>query len=346
MLAAIATATATMTPAERFRALVARKPVDRLPMVEWATWWDTTIDRWAGEGLAVGKDYGYRREIRDNITRHFGLDLWLQDWANPALELLPKPEHHGAPLLRGMDDYQAVRGRLYPDTRADGGPWPGWKADLDAGAVGWFTFPGFFWFPRVLLGIEPHLYALADQPELIHAINEDLCTWMLRTVDRICQHGRPQFMTFAEDLSYNHGPMLSPRTFDSLLLPYYQRIIPALKERGITAIIDSDGDITRCLPWFAKAGLQGVLPLERQAKVDIDVLQAAQPDMLFIGHFDKMTMPHGEAAMRAEFERLLPAMRRGRFIPSVDHQTPPGVSLAQYRDYLRLLREYAERAAG
>jgi len=44
--------------------------------------------------------------------------------------------------------------------------------------------------------------------------------------------------------------------------------------------------------------------------------------------------------MRAEFERLVPIMHTGGFIPSVDHQTPPGVSLAQYRDYLKLLDEY------
>jgi hypothetical protein len=59
-----------------------------------------------------------------------------------------------------------------------------------------------------------------------------------------------------------------------------------------------------------------------------------------VGHYNKMVMPHGEAAMRAEFERLLPMMRAGGFIPSVDHQTPPGVSLDQYRSYLRLLEEY------
>jgi hypothetical protein len=44
--------------------------------------------------------------------------------------------------------------------------------------------------------------------------------------------------------------------------------------------------------------------------------------------------------MRAEFERLTPLMKRGGFIPSVDHQTPPGVSLEQYRLFLKLLVEY------
>ena len=61
-----------------------------------------------------------------------------------------------------------------------------------------------------------------------------------------------------------------------------------------------------------------------------------------IGNFDKLVMNRGEAAVRAEFERLRPLMLGGGFIPSVDHQTPPGVSLPEYKQYLRILREYVE----
>ena len=48
--------------------------------------------------------------------------------------------------------------------------------------------------------------------------------------------------------------------------------------------------------------------------------------------------------MKAEFERILAVMRQGGYIPSVDHQTPPGVSLQNYKIYLRLLNEYCLRA--
>jgi len=51
-------------------------------------------------------------------------------------------------------------------------------------------------------------------------------------------------------------------------------------------------------------------------------------------------MSEGEQAMRKEFERIVPLMKSRGYIPSVDHQTPPGVSLEQYRSYLRLLTEY------
>jgi len=43
--------------------------------------------------------------------------------------------------------------------------------------------------------------------------------------------------------------------------------------------------------------------------------------------------------------RLLPVMRQGGFIAGMDHQTPPEVSLQDYRLYVRLLREYCEEAA-
>jgi len=127
--------------------------------------------------------------------------------------------------------------------------------------------------------------------------------------------------------------------------PYYQRIVPRLKERGIVTFVDSDGDITQPSAWFQEAGVQGVLPLERQAGVDVAELRALYPRMVFMGHFDKLTMHLGESAMRVEFERLLPVAAQGGFFISVDHQTPPGVSYADYHVFLRLFRDYA-RSAG
>ncbi len=90
--------------------------------------------------------------------------------------------------------------------------------------------------------------------------------------------------------------------------------------------------------------MDGILPLERQAGVDIAALRREHPSMKFIGHFDKMTMGKAEAAMRAEFERLLPTAAKGGFLISCDYQTPPGVSYVQYIESLELFRRYAEEA--
>jgi hypothetical protein len=188
------------------------------------------------------------------------------------------------------------------------------------------------------------MYAFYDEPDLMNRINEDILQFNLRIIDEICTVTTPDFMTFAEDMSYNHGPMLSQELFEQFIAPFYRRIVPELHKRGILAIVDSDGDISIPTAWFRDCGVDGLLPLERQAGVDMGRMREMYPTMRFIGHYDKMVMPHGESAMRSEFERLLPVAARGGFIPSVDHQTPPGVSLEQYRTYLKLYREFAMEA--
>ena len=99
------------------------------------------------------------------------------------------------------------------------------------------------------------------------------------------------------------------------------------------------------VPWLLREGIRGVLPLERQAGVDGMDLRRQFPPVCLVGHFNKMVMDKGEDAMRAEFERLMPLMRSGGFIPSVDHQTPPHVTMDQYRLFRRLLDEYTAAVA-
>jgi len=328
-----------MTTRERFHAIMEFKSFDRLPILEWAEWWDKTIERWHGEGLPA--------DVRDRyaICEHFGLDLYKQDWFDAMAPGPPQLRSHGAGVIESESDYERILPYLFPPGAVDGNRWSRWALEQRNGSVAlWFTVDGFFWFARRLLGIERHFFAFYDQPGLIHRINADLADWILRVIGQVCAFCTPDFMTFAEDMSYNNGPMLSKDLFREFMRPYYDRVIPALRERGIIPIVDSDGDITVPFHWFEEAGLRGILPLERQAGVDIARLRAAHPNACFIGHFDKMTMDKGESCMRAEFERLLPTAATGGFLIGCDHQTPPGVSYESYRTYLRLFREYAARA--
>ena len=150
-------------------------------------------------------------------------------------------------------------------------------------------------------------------------------------------------MSFAEDMSYNNGPMLSEDTFDEFILPYYKDVTPLLKGH-VPMFVDSDGDITMAVDWYARSGIDGMFPLERQAGVDVSLYIQKQPQLTYLGHFDKMCMKFGEEAMEKEFERLLPSARKGKFIFSCDHQTPPDVSLENYKTYVRLLKKYAKLA--
>lgn len=328
-----------MNTRQRFQAIMNFKQFDRLPVLEWAEWWDKTIERWHGEGLPQSITDRYE------IGKYFGLDIYKQDWFELFAPECPKPQAHGQGIISCEADYDRVHQHLYPSSPVNFEKWEHLAEEQKRGdVVLWFTVDGFFWFARELLGIENHLYAFYDQAELMHRINTDLAEWILLVIDQVCSICSPDFMTFAEDMSYNHGPMLSKNLFDEFMKPYYDIVIPKLRSHNIIPIVDSDGDISVPAAWFQEAGIAGILPLERQSGVDIGKLREYFPDMKFIGHFDKMTMTKGEAAMRAEFERLLPTAVKGGFLIGCDHQTPPGVSFENYNLYLALFREYAKEA--
>jgi len=332
-----------MNARERFHSIMNFKPFDRLPVIELAVWWDKTIERWHSEGLPCELNDRY------DICRHFGLDIIYQIKARMALPSLPQPESHGAAIVSDMDSYMKVRPFLYPEDKNyifDIGQIKNWAVEQTRGdSIIRLTLEGFFWFPRTLLGIEGHLYAFYDQPELMHAINKDLLDFNIRVLDILREFCELDFVVVSEDLSYNNGPMLSKEHFDEFLLPYYKNLVPHIKGKGAFAIVDSDGDISEAVPWFKSAGFEGYLPLERQAGVDVAAIREKHPETRFIGAFDKMVMNKGEAAMRKEFERLLPVASQGGFLINCDHQTPPQVSYNDYELYLRLFREYAVKTS-
>ena len=330
-----------MTNRDRFRAVLnLQKPDDRLPVMEWAPWWDQTVFAWREQGLSAELTW-------PEIGPSLGLDRHVQIAYPSATADCPQPPYFGGGIMETEDDYEKLLPFLYQDSLIDAqvAELKQLKEGHDRGDYPvWITLSGGFWFPRELFGIENHLFSFHDYPELYHRIIDDLGDYQVRLMERVYEVLTPDFMTFAEDMSYNKGPMISEELYQTFIDPLYQKVIPLLHSHGTKVIMDSDGDISRMIPWMQRSGIDGVLPLERQAGVDIVALREQYPDFLFIGAFDKMTMRESTAAMRGEFERLLPAMRSGGFIPSCDHQTPPDCPLDRYREYVAMLYEYAEKA--
>ncbi len=331
-----------MTASERFVNLLSGREVDRLPVIEWAPWWKMTVERWLRDGLP-----GSAATSVASLQEYYGLDRCLQTSVKNKTKSTPRPPERGHGIMEDEDDYiKRIRPTLFPDVRS---VVTEERIELlhrqrdDKNTLHFFTAEGAFWYPRTLFGIENHLYSFYDHPELYLKICDELADWLIELIRYLFPRFRFDFMSFAEDMSYNNGPMISHSLFDEFLAPFYRKVIPVIHEYGVPVFIDSDGDITMALDWYAEVGADGMFPLERQAGVDVSVYLDKAPSMAFLGHFDKMCMKRGEAAMRAEFERLLPSMLRGKFIPSVDHQTPPDVSIENYRIYVALLKEYAAK---
>ena len=332
-----------MTTRERFKAVMNFRPVDRLPAMEWIHWWHETLDRWYAEGLP--KDMP-----KSDILDYFGLDLNRLIWFTPRRHAPKFPGRTRAEgLITNKDEYDEFIRPMYENPVLGSSDLEKYiNPIIDAHTRGdiviWLQIDGYFWYPREILGIENHLYAYYDQPDLIHRINSDLAEYNQRIVEELCKYITPDIATFAEDMTYNNGPMLSKRCFDEFVAPYYLRSVPELKKHGIIPAVDSDGRVDELADWISGTGIEAIEPLERQAGTDVAVVRSKHSRLNMIGGFNKMVMHLGEDAMREEFERLVPAMLGGGFIPSVDHQTPPDVSLSQYRTYVSLLHEYCRKA--
>ena len=331
-----------MTNVERFKNIMNFKSVDRLPAIESFPWWDQTLNRWYNEGLPRDLTGHYE------IGRWFGLDMHRWWWISPRWDFTSRPGRARQDgMVNGLDEYIQLVKPLLREPHFSNPPYYDEKelyryaAEQKKGDVFlWLQIDGFFWFPRECMGIEKHLYSFYEQPEFLHQINSDLVEYNIKLLHKLFRICTPDIIIFAEDTSYKMGPMLSPELYEEFISPYYRKIVPLIKEHGCIPMVDSDGNLKDMISWLEKDGIEGASPMERQAGTDIEKIRNEHPNFKIMGGFDKRVIHQGEEAMRKEFERILPVMQSGGYIPSVDHQTPPDVSLDMYRLYASLLNEY------
>ena len=92
------------------------------------------------------------------------------------------------------------------------------------------------------------------------------------------------------------------------------------------------------------AGVDGFLPMDVNAGMDIVAVRRRFPRLKFIGGFNKLRIQEGRAAIDAEFRRILPVIRSGGYIAGNDHQVPPSAPLTLYRYYIDALRRAMAQA--
>lgn len=204
---------------------------------------------------------------------------------------------------------------------------------------------GFFWVPRELMGDEEHLISFYDEPELLHDMAEYICQIYETKLMRVIRLLQPDVVYFMEDLSGKNGPMISGEFFDEFVGQYYRRLIPMMKSAGVDNVfVDTDGDFKKIIPNFIAAGVDGFLPMDVNAGMDIVAVRKEFPNLKFIGGYNKLMIEKGKEAIDAEFDRILPVVRQGGYIVGNDHQVPPSAPLECYRYYIERLKEVMAQA--
>ncbi|NQU75539.1 MAG: hypothetical protein HQ546_04390, partial [Planctomycetes bacterium] len=194
---------------------------------------------------------------------------------------------------------------------------------------------------RSLFGVTNLMYAFYDMPDVIH---DCMQTW-LALADAVIashqQHVTLDEIFLAEDICYNHGPLVSPEIMKEFFFPYYQQLLTAViarqidRSRHLYLQIDTDGYCPPVIPLYIEAiGMDVMSPFEVAAGCDVVAMGRQYPNLAMSGGIDKRVLAKGKHAIDQHVEAILPTMRkRGGYLPTCDHGVPEEVSLENYMHY-------------
>ncbi|MHA1377471.1 MAG: uroporphyrinogen decarboxylase family protein [Candidatus Helarchaeota archaeon] len=149
-----------------------------------------------------------------------------------------------------------------------------------------------FYFERMhmLRGFGNLLKDLKKKPDKVKELGAILADWYIWLVDEWAKKGADGIMA-TDDWGTNHGTFISPKDFDELFKPVYQRVTERIHEHGMYFILHSCGNIYYLIPKLIESG--------------VDCLQLDQPRMTGL---DKLAEFGGKIAYMcvADISKVIP----------------------------------------
>ncbi len=326
------------TARRRFAETMRYGKPDRVPYFEEGLR-DDVLAQWREQGLNGEADL--RARFRTDRREQVPVDLE----PRPALRKWPTSR-------RGL---KALRRRLDPD--APGRLPDDWPRRVEA----WRTRDHVLQLPvhrGLFLSMGVHdwrrflevIYLLHDAPSLVAEIMEIYGDFGARLAERVLRDVDVDFATFSEPIGGNDRPLLSPQTYERLVLRSYAGIIEALRRGGVeTVIFVTYANARALLPGVLEAGFDGLWACEAETDaMDYRSLRRQFGRALrLIGGIDLDALMAGKAAIRREIEtKVPPLLAQGGYVPLADGRVRADVPLENYVYYRRLLEEVSHRFGG
>ena len=205
--------------------------------------------------------------------------------------------------------------------------------------IGGTLFSGFFSILREMMGLETALIKFYDDPKLIVEMLEFFTDYYITLNSKVASKVDVDYIYIWEDMCYRNGPLISPELFRKFILPYYKKFTAAMNQYGIkNFFVDCDGHCEKLIPLFMEGGVNGLLPFEVNAGMDIEKVRAQYPDLIIMGGIDKIALSRGKEAINAEIDKAKRVLATGGYIPYTDHAVQPDVSFENYKLYSENLK--------
>jgi uroporphyrinogen decarboxylase len=339
----------TMSPKERWLAVLKRKKPDRLPMDYWATP-ETTILLMKHLGCSSEEETMKRLHV-DRVVKV--KPKYVGPSPRPGYDVFGckyKQVDYGTGtykecIFHPLAEYESVSDveRLYrwPD--------PDWwdYSSVKAQIKGKEMYPVLggeyepFLIYKDLRGQEKALRDLIEFPELVHFCLDRLFNLGFRQIGRIYEQipGKVMLTYVAEDMGAQEDLMMSPALIRKFLLPRMKRMVEFVHQNGAFAFHHNDGSIRRILPDMIKIGIDILNPIQWRCK-NMDRKELKKEfghKVIFHGAMDNQyTLPFGSVSeVRSEvIENLEVLGMDGGYILAPCHNiqsiTPAENILAMY----------------
>jgi hypothetical protein len=362
-----------MNDLERFLAVMAYEPVDRVPNWELGVW-PQTRDRWEAEGLdpttlhwrwfdgeaKLGMDPKEFIAFNGKLIPPFEYEVYeeddrtitFRDGLGRVRRALKEGTVNGGRMsmdtylsfpVTSMEDWVEIKRRLNPTSPQRYEPnWevvrlPGWQQRAHPLIFGPNTSTeGFYWFAREMMGTEGLSYAFFDQPDLVHDMMAFRATFLMEAARPVLEEIDVEYLILSEDMAMKTGPLISPRLYRTFVLPRLRKVVEFYKAHGVRYVgVDTDGNPEALIPMLMEAGVEILWPLERAAGQDpVRLRETYGRSLRLWGGVDKRVLVEGPEAIDRHLQALAPLVEEGGFIPTVDHTVPPDVSWANFQYYM------------
>ena len=338
-----------------------------LPSV-WQWFWNETIQRWKREGMPSDvyreEYFGFDRmemvPLNLGLLPPFDVETLEEDATYKVIidgdgaKKRVRKEKRELSMdqwieypIKNRKDWQEYKKRLNPHSPAR---YPLWweekkkdyqQRDYPLGiGVG-----SFFGWIRNWVGIENLSYLTVDDPTLIEEMEEHLEYFIIEAIKPALRDIRFDFAHFWEDMAYKTGSLVSMEFVKKYMMPHYKKVTELLHSSGVEIItLDSDGNINELIPFWLESGINGILPNEVAAGVDVVELRKKYgQDLIIEGGIDKRALAKGKKDIEEEVLKKVPyLLSSGGYFPGIDHSVPPDVPFENYLYYLELVRKLAQ----
>ena len=193
---------------------------------------------------------------------------------------------------------------------------------------------------------EEAVFLLADAPGLVRETLTLHAALAARLADRILADVEVDFASFSEPIAGGDGPLLSPQTYEQVVLASYRPILDVLRRRGVeTIVLVTYANARPLLPPAVRAGFNCLWACEAggEAMDYLSVRREFGRDLRLIGGIDLDVLLADEAAIRSEIERKVPPLlAEGGYIPLADGRVRANVPYENYRHYRRMLEQVTQ----